>query len=149
MLGVKALPGQPPYRPTDVPDATGGGAVRNAIALYDLPGQRVIHHFLADMPVRTSALRSLGAHANVFAIESFIDELAALAGRDPLDYRLALLSDIRARRVLETAAAMANWRDQPSPQGEGRGQGDHRVGNGHGGPVETPDPPGATITNHL
>ena len=51
--------------------------------LYDFPSQRVIEHFVPDMPVRVSALRSLGAFANVFAIESFMDELAAAAARRP------------------------------------------------------------------
>ena len=61
------------------------------------------------MPVRTSSLRGLGALANVFAIESFMDELAEIAGEDPVTYRLSLMSDPRARRVIETAAEMSGW----------------------------------------
>ena len=65
-----------------------GGEDRNAVPLYDFPSQRVIEHFVPDMPVRVSALRSLGAFANVFAIESFMDELARRrrrrSGRVPL-----------------------------------------------------------------
>ena len=57
------------------------------------------------MPLRTSALRTLGAYANVFAIESFMDELAAAAGADPVAFRLAHLKDPRARAVIEKAAA--------------------------------------------
>jgi CO/xanthine dehydrogenase Mo-binding subunit len=78
------------------------------------------------MPLRTSSLRSLGAFLNVFAIESFMDELAAAAGADPVGFRLAHLSDPRARRVIEEAAAMSGW----AARGEGgRGEG----GRGEGG----------------
>ncbi len=85
-------------RVNDVPDERGGGATRNGMALYDLPRHRLVHHLLPQVPVRTSSLRGLGAFANVFAIESFIDELAEIAGEDPVAYRLSLLSDLRARR---------------------------------------------------
>jgi CO/xanthine dehydrogenase Mo-binding subunit len=64
------------------------------------------------MPIRTSAIRSLGAHFNVFAIESFMDELAAAAGADPLAFRLALLDDERARAVILAAAEGAGWRQR-------------------------------------
>ena len=62
------------------------------------------------MPIRVSALRTLGAYANVFAIESFMDELAALAKADPVAFRLAHLKDPRARAVIEAAARMADWK---------------------------------------
>ena len=55
--------------------------------------------------MRVSALRTLGAYANVFAIESFMDELAAAAGADPVAFRLAHLKDPRARAVIEAVAA--------------------------------------------
>jgi nicotinate dehydrogenase subunit B len=67
-------------------------------------------------------MRSLGAFLNVFAIESFMDELAALAGTDPLDFRLAHLNDGRARAVLEHAALAAGW-GSPVAEGFGRGIG--------------------------
>ena len=73
--------------------------------------------------MRTSSLRGLGAWANVFAIESFIDELAEIAGEDPVSYRLSLLSDPRARRVVETAARMSGWFEQPQACREGRARG--------------------------
>ena len=72
--------------------------------------------------MRTSSLRGLGAWANVFAIESFIDELAEIAGEDPVSYRLSLLSDPRARRVVETAARMSGWFEQRNLR-EGRARG--------------------------
>ena len=66
-----------------------GAGDRNAVPLYELPRQRITHHLIKDNPIRVSALRTLGAYANVFAIESFMDELAAAAGADPVAFRLA------------------------------------------------------------
>ena len=60
-----------------------GAADRNAVPLYEFPNQRIVLHYLPEMPLRTSALRTLGAYANVFALESFIDELAVRPGRIP------------------------------------------------------------------
>ena len=57
--------------------------------LYDFPRQRVVSHSIKEMPIRVSALRTLGAYANVFATESFMDELALAAGADPVAFRLA------------------------------------------------------------
>jgi CO/xanthine dehydrogenase Mo-binding subunit len=76
-------------------------------------------------------MRALGAYLNVFAIESFLDEAAELAGRDPLAFRLDHLSDPRGRRVLETAAASAGW-GAPTAEGVGRGLGYARY-KGRGG----------------
>ena len=103
--------------PTSPPQPAGGGD-RNSIPLYDFPSQRVIHHFVQDMPIRVSALRTLGAYANVFAVESFMDELAAAAGADPVAFRLAHLKDPRAKAVIEAAAKLANWK--PGEKGDGR-----------------------------
>src|SRR5262249_9142574 len=110
LISAEARPNAPPRpEPGDVPNERGGGATRNAVAIYDLPRHRLIHHLLPRVPLRTSSLRGLGAWVNVFAIESFIDELAEIAGEDPVRYRLSLLSDPRARRVVETAAEMSGW----------------------------------------
>ena len=109
--------------PTSPPQPAGGGD-RNAIPLYDFPNQRVIHHFVQDMPVRVSALRTLGAYANVFALESFMDELATAAGADPIAFRLAHLKDPRARAVIETVARISGWKDGEKGTGSrGRGIG--------------------------
>jgi nicotinate dehydrogenase subunit B len=89
-----------------------GGSDRNAIPLYVFPQQKVINHLLLDQPIRTSALRTLGAYANVFALESFMDELAAAALADPVEFRLRHLSDPRAKAVIERTAAMAQWHSQ-------------------------------------
>src|SRR5262249_54593385 len=110
LLAAEALPDPPPVpAPTDVPEAAGGGATRNGEPLYDIPAKRIIHHLVPETPRRTSALRSLGAMPNIFALESFIDELADRARGHPVRYRLARLSDHRARRVIERVAAMAKW----------------------------------------
>jgi nicotinate dehydrogenase subunit B len=123
LLAAEALPSPPPpYPPADVPDAAGGGATRNAEPLYDIAAKRIIHHLVPETPVRTSALRGLGAMPNVFAIESFIDELAERAGDDPVHFRLAQMSDPRARRVIERVAEMAGWK-AGLPAGTGRGRG--------------------------
>src|SRR5207237_1233124 len=82
------------------------------------PRQKVINHFLPEMPVRVSALRTLGAYANVFAMESFMDELAAAAGVDPVEFRLRHLADPRAKAVIEAVAQKAGW--QPKQPGDGR-----------------------------
>jgi CO/xanthine dehydrogenase Mo-binding subunit len=131
LLPADALP-SPPSAPkvADVPDAAGGGATRNADPLYDFAAKRIIHHLIPETPVRTSALRGLGAMPNVFAIESFLDELAERVGQDPVAFRLAQLSDVRARAVIARVAAMAQWRKgEPSGSGHGRGIGFARYKN--------------------
>lgn len=97
------------------------GIHRNADPIYDFSDRRIVKHLVRDLPLRTSALRSLGAYANVFAIESFMDELAHEAGADPLEFRLRHLSDERARVVLEAAASHAGWGGGEMEEGRGRG----------------------------
>jgi CO/xanthine dehydrogenase Mo-binding subunit len=130
LLAAEALPDPPPVpAPTDVPEAAGGGATRNGEPLYDIAAKRIIHHLVPETPRRTSALRSLGAMPNVFALESFIDELADRAKQDPVEFRLAQTSDPRARRVIERVAAMANWSEATRGQAH-RGQSDRGIGIG-------------------
>ena len=83
---------------------------RNAIPLYDFPRQHITNHLIKPMPIRVSALRTLGAYANVFAIESFVDECAAVAGADPVAFRLAHMKDARGRAVIEAVAKAADWK---------------------------------------
>jgi CO/xanthine dehydrogenase Mo-binding subunit len=111
------------------PMANGGGAERNAVPLYDLPTFKVTCHRLLTMPIRTSALRTLGAYANVFAIESFMDEIATERGEDPLAFRLRHLEDPRARAVLEAAAKRAGWASRTKRDGIGHGIGFGRYKN--------------------
>ncbi len=96
------------------------GGDRNAATTYTVPDQRVTMHWLARPPLRTSSMRSLGGAGNTFANESFMDELAAAAEADPLEFRLRHLDDPRAGTVLAAAAQAAEW-GLPLPPGEGRG----------------------------
>jgi nicotinate dehydrogenase subunit B len=106
---------------TNPPLAGGGGSERNATPLYDFPAWRIANHRLLTMPIRTSSLRTLGAFANVFAIESFMDELAAERGEDPVAFRLRHLKDPRARAVIEAAAKRAGWSQWKKREGAGHG----------------------------
>jgi nicotinate dehydrogenase subunit B len=98
------------------PQANGGGGDRNSIPLYDFPSWVVESHRLKTMPVRTSALRTLGGQGNVFAIESLLDEIACERGEDPVAFRLRHLRDARAEDVIRTAAARAGWKPRKKPR---------------------------------
>jgi CO/xanthine dehydrogenase Mo-binding subunit len=107
-------------QPSDVPLARGGGLERNATPLYAIPNQRISKRMLRDVPYRTSALRALGGFANIFAIETLMDDIAAEIGTDPVALRLAHLEDERAAAVVTKVAEMAGW---PGPQRQGEGLG--------------------------
>ena len=109
----------PPAKPIPLPE---GGGDRNAIPIYTFPNAQVVHHFIPAMPVRISAMRALGAYHNVFSIESFMDELAALAGSDPVEFRLKHLDDPRGRDVIAKVAEGFGWlKGQTAPPGRGFG----------------------------
>jgi CO/xanthine dehydrogenase Mo-binding subunit len=110
------------------PQANGGGADRNSVPLYDFPSWKVESHRLLTMPVRTSALRTLGGQGNAFAIESLLDEIASERGEDPLAFRLRHLRDERAKDVIRAAAKLANWKPEKKP-GIGYGVGYSRYKN--------------------
>jgi nicotinate dehydrogenase subunit B len=122
LLGAWSL-AEPFERPiaVDAARAVGGGTERNAVPLYDFPSWEIVKHRVLAMPIRTSAMRALGAVANVFAIESFVDEIAQTIGVDPVAFRLRHLSDPRARVVIERAVSAAG--DRLSGEGAGRGIG--------------------------
>jgi nicotinate dehydrogenase subunit B len=107
--------------PVDPPPDRGGGSGRNASPGYAFPARRITTHVLQSVALRTSSMRSLGAFMNVFAIESFMDELAMSAGSDPLDYRLEHLDDERARAVVLAAADRAGWRSRDGADDVGHG----------------------------
>jgi len=113
---------------TNPPQANGGGADRNSIPLYDFPSWHIESHRLLTMPIRTSALRTLGAQGNVFAIESFLDEIAAERGEDPVQFRLRHLRDERAKDVIHAVARRARWKPE-KPTGTGYGIGFARYKN--------------------
>jgi nicotinate dehydrogenase subunit B len=109
LLGAwQALSDEKPPEPKDMPLPAGGG-LRNAVPAYEVGELTVEHHFLESSPVRVSALRSLGAHANVFAIECLMDELSEVSDQDPVAFRLKHLADPRARDVVQKVAEMSNW----------------------------------------
>jgi nicotinate dehydrogenase subunit B len=108
----------PPPRPIPLPE---GGGDRNAVPAYRIPNLRVDYHFVPHMALRVSALRSLGAYLNVFAIESFMDELARAAGVDAVEMRLRHLADSRAADVARAAAEAFGWGQYRRTEGRGRG----------------------------
>src|SRR5712671_2917172 len=122
LLAAEALPNPPPAPPASEAAYPPGAGTRNGEPLYAFPAKRIVHHLIPETPVRTSSLRGLGATLNVFAIESFMDELAERAGMDPVAYRLSVLSDARARAVVEHVARMSAW-ETGTPPGTGRGHG--------------------------
>jgi len=111
---------QPPA--INMPLSSGGGAERNAIPGYELAAWQVVSHQVTGSLPRSSALRSLGALANVFAAESFVDEIAVATGVDPLDWRRRHLGhDPRALAALELAAERAGWAQRRRAEGIGHG----------------------------
>ncbi len=109
---------QPTPRPIPLP---AGGGDRNALPLYRFADKHVAYHFIETMPLRVSALRSLGAYANVFSIESTMDDLAGMAKSDPVEFRLRQLDDVRGQEVIRRAAQAFGWSDFRKARGRGRG----------------------------
>ena len=130
-LARRRSPTRPRRRRRSTTSPMRPAAVRPATAKRSMtcPRHTLVHHLLPHVPVRTSSLRGLGAFANVFAIEFFLDELAETAGEDPVTYRLSLTSDPRARRVIETAAEMGGWVGAALGEGRARGFGFARYKN--------------------
>jgi CO/xanthine dehydrogenase Mo-binding subunit len=83
---------------------------------YQVPNLRAVVRWVRDTPLRTSNLRAPGKVANCFAVESFTDEVAALAGVDPIEFRLRHLKDPRAVEVVRRAAQRMGWSPRPRPQ---------------------------------
>jgi CO/xanthine dehydrogenase Mo-binding subunit len=125
----------PPSKPEEIP-LPNGGAGRNAVPIYAAPNQTVTLHFLREMPVRTSALRTLGGYFNAVSAEMFVDELAAMNGKDPVAFRLANVRDARLEAVLRRAVEMSGWtprvvsRRPLEPEMSGTGIGLSRYKNG-------------------
>jgi CO/xanthine dehydrogenase Mo-binding subunit len=105
------------------PGITTGLISQNGNPLVAVPNQEVLVHWLATSPLRPSNIRAPGKIGNLFAVESFTDELAHAAGRDPVEFRLAGISDPRGVEVVRRAAALLDWqsRASPGPGGVGRG----------------------------
>ena len=100
------------------------GSPDNNRIMYDIPNFYV-ELLLSDLPIPVCPWRSIQNGPNAFVIESFVDELAQAAGKDPLEFRLQhLKTNWRAARVLETVAKKADW-GKPIPKGQGRGIAQH------------------------
>ena len=98
------------------PHGQGAGLMsQNGDPPYAASNVRVVVHYLKGTPLRPSNLRAPGKVANVFAVESFTDELAAAAGVDAVEFRLRGLTDPRALDVIKRAAEMIGWEGRPSP----------------------------------
>ncbi|WP_018698483.1 xanthine dehydrogenase family protein molybdopterin-binding subunit [Amorphus coralli] len=113
---------KPPARSRDVPLANGGGTDRNAVPGYAIPNLRIAKRVVHAVPYRTSSMRALGGHLNVYALETLMDDIAAEIGEDPVAFRLAHLDDARARAVVEAAVAETGGAFG-SEAGEGAGWG--------------------------
>jgi nicotinate dehydrogenase subunit B len=120
LAGMEVDPPFPYPAPTPIAMPAGDGH-RNSIPIYDIPQAKVLFHYAPQSALRVSALRSLGAHHNVFSIESFMDELAAAAKADPVAFRLKHLTDPRGRAVVNEAAARFGWNGYKHAPGSGRG----------------------------
>ena len=105
------------------PGISTGLISQNGNPLVAVPNQEVIVHWLASSPLRPSNIRAPGKIGNLFAVESFTDELAHAAGRDPVEFRLAGIADPRGAEVVRRAAALLGWQPRPSPGPGGAGRG--------------------------
>jgi nicotinate dehydrogenase subunit B len=122
-FAANLLPGMLVSPPPPAAENAPVGGDRNAPTNYTFANKRVTVHWLNNSPIRVSALRSLGAMANTFANESFMDELAYSAGIDPVQFRLDHLDDPRAIAVVQAAAQQIGWQPRTTPNGSGRGTG--------------------------
>jgi CO/xanthine dehydrogenase Mo-binding subunit len=112
------------------PHGRGAGQIsQNGDPPYAAPNVKVVVHWLKETPLRLSNLRAPGKIANVFAVESFTDELASAAGIDPLEFRLRGITDPRAVDVIKRATEMIGWESRPSPNSRPQ-SGNVRVGRG-------------------
>ncbi|HQR11177.1 MAG TPA: molybdopterin-dependent oxidoreductase [Casimicrobiaceae bacterium] len=123
-----SLPNMPLLGPqaagmVQTPGITTGLISQNGNPPYAVANQEVVVHWLKDAPLRPSNLRAPGKIANAFAVESFTDELAAVARRDTLEFRLSGLSDPRGIEVVRRAASLVGWQARPSPGPGGTGRG--------------------------
>ena len=98
------------------PGRSTGLIYQNIDPPYTMPNVNAVVHWIPDAPLRTSAIRAPGKIANTFAVESFVDEIAALARVDPVEFRLRRLTNPRGVEVLRRTAARMSWQPRPSPR---------------------------------
>ena len=123
---TKGLPNIPLLSPAaaGLPQPQGlatGLITQDADPAYQVPHVRVVAHWLKDTPLRPSNIRAPGKIGNTFAVESFVDELAAAAGADPLAFRLQALEDPRGVEVLKRVAQRMQWEARPANSQPGSG----------------------------
>jgi len=115
---------KPGARPLLTPDAAGiaqdhgqgsGLLSQNGDPPYGAANVRVTAHWLKDTPLRPSNLRAPGKIANVFAVESMVDQIASASGMDPVAYRLRGMTDPRAIAVVKKATEVFGWQERKSP----------------------------------
>jgi len=127
--GARALLGPDAAGMTQQHGQGAGLMTLNLDPSYAVPNIRIVSHHLKDTPLRLSNLRAPGKIANIFAVESFADELAHAAAMDPVAFRLRGLTDARAIEVLNRTASMMDWQARPSPNPKAA-EGDVLVGRG-------------------
>ena len=120
------LPAVPLLAPVDAGIEPSGGDSAGLLSLnadppYAMPNMRATIRWLDGTALRPSNLRAPGKIGNVFAVESFYDELAAAAAADPLAFRKRALTEPRAHAVLDSVAARMNWTARPSPAADRSG----------------------------
>jgi CO/xanthine dehydrogenase Mo-binding subunit len=122
-----------PEKPKDIPvtliaaelaglpkDEAFPGNIHQALAIgYAVPNIKATAHWLAETPFRPSWIRTPGRMQNTFGNESFMDEIAAAAGVDPLELRLRNLKDARGQECLERVAKLASWTARGTRQRDG------------------------------
>ncbi len=98
------------------PGRSTGLIYQNVDPPYTMPNVNAVVHWIPDAPLRTSAIRAPGKVANTFAVESFVDEIAALARVDPVEFRLRRLTNPRGVEVLRRVTGRMGWQPRPSPR---------------------------------
>jgi CO/xanthine dehydrogenase Mo-binding subunit len=110
-------------QPTGPPRPAAPPTTQNLDPPYAMPHLRVTSRLLSNTPIRLSNLRAPLKIGNVFAVESFTDELATAARMDAIAFRRQGLTDPRALAVIDRTAAMISWQPRPSPAPQGRQRG--------------------------
>ena len=93
-----------------------GNVFQNSAIQYKIPNVKTVCKRLETTPFRPSWIRTPGRMQNTYANECFIDELAAAANTDPLEFRMKMLDDKRGLELLNRLAALAKWEKRPAPQ---------------------------------
>ena len=126
-MNTPNLPHRPlvSYDAAGIPQTHGYASAQiqgNSYPSYPLADLRSTVHWLDSTPLRPSNLRAPGKPGNTFAVESFIDELAAAAKVDPLDFRLRHLKDEKGIAILRRVAERMDWKSRPAPKPNGNGE---------------------------